>query len=411
MKFQIPCILISAEYPIANPDRRFRSRSSRRRLLHRESKSLGAVRCTLAGGRTAVMSQHHLSQAASSFFNVKEDYNTTLDNMSREFEERWNHQTQSPHSNLENYIQRAVLGNGSFGTLLVKEKIGKNYYAAKMMSKEDLVRLKQVAHVHNEKHVLNAARFPFLIYLIDSTKDFDYLYLILPLVNGGELFSYHRRMRKFNEKQARFYACQVALALEYMHRMHLMYRDLKPENILLDIRGYIKITDFGFTKRVDGRTSTLCGTPEYLAPEIVQLRPYNKSVDWWAFGILVYELVAGRSPFAIHNRDVILMYSKICMGEYKMPTYFTQNLKTLVESLMQVETTKRLGNASDGAADVKNHPWFQGIDWYGILNQEVPAPYVPTVSGAEDLSNFENFELKDKMKSRINRHPELFVNF
>ncbi|XP_033166710.1 cAMP-dependent protein kinase catalytic subunit 2 isoform X2 [Drosophila mauritiana] len=283
------------------------------------------------------MSQHNSQYV----FNSKEDYNVILDNMSREFEERWNHQTQSPYTNLDNYITRAVLGNGSFGTMLVREKSGKNYYAAKMMSKEDLVRLKQVAHVHNEKHVLNAARFPFLIYLVDSTKCFDYLYLILPLVNGGELFSYHRRVRKFNEKHARFYAAQVALALEYMHKMHLMYRDLKPENILLDQRGYIKITDFGFTKRVDGRTSTLCGTPEYLAPEIVQLRPYNKSVDWWAFGILVYEFVAGRSPFAIHNRDVILMYSKICICDYKMPSYFTAQLRSLVESLMQVDTSKR----------------------------------------------------------------------
>ncbi|XP_065722132.2 cAMP-dependent protein kinase catalytic subunit 2 isoform X4 [Drosophila suzukii] len=136
------------------------------------------------------MSQHNTQYT----FNSKEDYNTTLDNMSHEFDERWNHQIQSPYTNLENYITRAVLGNGSFGTvMLVKEKGGKNYYAAKMMSKEDLVRLKQVAHVHNEKHVLHAARFPFLIYLVDSTKCFDYLYLILPLVNGGELFSYHRR--------------------------------------------------------------------------------------------------------------------------------------------------------------------------------------------------------------------------
>ncbi|KAH8280051.1 hypothetical protein KR018_002268 [Drosophila ironensis] len=345
-------------------------------------------------------------------FNIKEDYNTILDNMKRDFDERWTHQTQSPYTNLENYIQRAVLGNGSFGTvLLVKEKLGKNYYAAKMMSKDDLVRLKQVAHVHNEKHVLNATRFPFLIYLVDSTKDFDYLYLILPLIMGGELFSYHRRMRKFNEKQARFYACQVALALEYMHRMHLMYRDLKPENILLDVRGYIKLTDFGFTKRVDGRTSTLCGTPEYLAPEIVQLRPYNKSVDWWAFGVLVYELVAGRSPFSIHNRDMILMYSKICLGEFKMPSYFTQPLKMLIEGLMQVETSKRLGNSNDGSIEVKSHPWFHGVDWFSILNKEVPAPYVPTVTGAEDVSNFENFEIKERMRSRINRHPELFANF
>ncbi|XP_017110744.2 cAMP-dependent protein kinase catalytic subunit 2-like, partial [Drosophila elegans] len=165
--------------------------------------------------------------------------------------------------------------------------------ASSRASDQPLHPWRHVAHVHNQKHVLNAARFPFLIHLADSTN----LYLILPLINGGELFSYQCRVRKFNKKQARFYASQVELAL--------MYWDLKPENILLDQRGYIKLTDIGFTKnfpmntlilkpqRVDGRTSTMCEMPEYLAPEIVELRPYNKSVDWCAFGIFVYEFVAG----------------------------------------------------------------------------------------------------------------------
>ncbi|XP_020811838.1 protein kinase DC1 isoform X2 [Drosophila serrata] len=275
-------------------------------------------------------------------FNSKEDYNTTLEHMKQEFEDRWNHQEKSPYSNLHNYEPRAVLGHGSFGTvLLVKEKVGTSYFAAKMMGKEDLVRAKQVTHVHNEKHVLSSARFPFLIHLVDSSKDFDYLYLIMPLISGGELFNYHRRIRKFNEKQACFYAAQVVLALEYLHEMHLMYRDLKPENILIDTRGYIKITDFGFAKRVESRTSTLCGTPEYLAPEIVQLRPYNKSVDWWAFGILLYEFVSGRSPFASFRNDVLRMYNSIRLCDYKMPVYFSNHLKNLVDNLLQVDTSKR----------------------------------------------------------------------
>lgn len=168
------------------------------------------------------------------------------------------------------------------------------------------------------------------------------------------------RVRKFNEKQSRFYGAQVLLALEYLHHMNLIYRDLKPENILMDAKGYIKVTDFGFTKvrlsllsslrsllisffiqRVENRTSTLCGTPEYLAPEIIQLKPYNKSVDWWAFGVLLYEFVVGQSPFSIHNRDVILMYSKICMGEMRLPSFFTSQMKNLIENLMQVDPSKR----------------------------------------------------------------------
>ncbi|TDG43153.1 hypothetical protein AWZ03_010418 [Drosophila navojoa] len=282
------------------------------------------------------------SQNLRQFFNAKEDYTVTLDKLKVDFEQRWKSQEPSPYTNLESYVQRAIIGNGSFGTvLLVKEKKGKNYYAAKMMNKDDLVRLKQVNHVHNEKTVLSSVRFPFLVHLIDASKDFDYLYLVLPFVNGGELFTYHRKVRKFNEKQSRFYGVQVLLALEYLHHMNLMYRDLKPENILMDARGYIKVTDFGFTKRVDNRTSTLCGTPEYLAPEIIQLRPYSKSVDWWAFGILIYEFVAGHSPFSMHNRDVILMYSKICLGEYRIPSFFTAQLKNLIENLLQSEPSKR----------------------------------------------------------------------
>ncbi|XP_020811839.1 protein kinase DC1-like isoform X1 [Drosophila serrata] len=355
------------------------------------------------------MSQLTKEQSA---FNPKDDYNTLLQIMSQEFDERWNHPTQSPHSNLHNYVQRAVLGHGSFGTvLLVREKNGKNYYAAKMMSKELLVRQNQVQHVHNEKHVLSATRFPFLIHLVDSTKDFDNLYLILPLVNGGELFTYHRRVRKFNERQARFYAAQVLLALEYMHQMLLIYRDLKPENILLDARGYIKLTDFGFAKRVDGRTSTLCGTPEYLAPEIVQLRPYNKSVDWWAFGVLIYEFVAGRSPFAGYSHDAIVMYNRICNEDYKMPNFFSSHLKNLVDNLLQVDTSKRLGNSNETAIDVKHHPWFQSVEWYAILNQEVPAPFVPSVAGSEDLSNFQHFPFQEHARSRSNQHAELFAKF
>ncbi|ALC47604.1 Pka-C2, partial [Drosophila busckii] len=350
---------------------------------------------------------------SQTYFNPKDDYDgTILSRLRDEFDVRWSRQDPSPYTNLENYVQRATLGNGSFGTvLLVKDKSSKNYYAAKMMNKDDLVRLKQIAHVHNEKTVLNAVRFPFLVNLVDSTKDFDYLYLILPFVNGGELFTYHRKVRKFNEKQSRFYAAQVLLGLEYLHRMNLIYRDLKPENILMDARGYLKLTDFGFTKRVENRTSTLCGTPEYLAPEIIQLKPYSKGVDWWAFGILLYEFVAGRSPFAAHNRDVILMYSKICLGDYRIPSYFTSQLKNLIEDLIQVEPNKRLGNSNEASTEIKKHPWFQGVDWFAILNSEINAPYIPSVSNIEDLSNFEHYEPKQKHKSKINRHPDLFNNF
>lgn len=221
----------------------------------------------------------------------------------------------------------------------------------KLLSKKDIVKYKQIAHVLNEKQVLFSCRFPLLLGLVFSRKDNDFLYLGLPFVNGGELFTYHRKVKKFNEDVAKFYGSQVFLGLDYLHNVDLLYRDLKPENILLTAKGYIKIADFGFAKRVEGRTLTLCGTPEYLAPEIVQSKPYASSVDWWAYGVLIFEFVAGYSPFSQYNHDPMLMYSKICDGEYKVPMYFSQHLKHLVTNLLQVDVSKRY-EAQSFCADI-----------------------------------------------------------
>lgn len=228
-----------------------------------------------------------------------------------------------------------------FSQKLVREKATSDVCAVKLLSKKDVVKYKQIAHVINEKQVLFSCRFPLLLGLVFSRKDNDFLYLGLPFINGGELFTYHRKAKKFSEDNAKFYASQVFLGLDYLHNVDLLYRDLKPENILLTAKGYIKIADFGFAKRVEGRTLTLCGTPEYLAPEIVQSKPYASSVDWWAFGVLIFEFVAGYSPFSQYNHDPMLMYSKICDGEYKVPMYFSQHLKHLVTNLLQVDVSKR----------------------------------------------------------------------
>jgi len=153
------------------------------------------------------------------------------------------------------------------------------------------------------------------------------------------LFSYS--VRRFDESHAKFYAAQVCLALEYLHYLNLIYRDLKPENMLIDYKGYIKITDFGFGKIVEGRTWTLCGTPEYLAPEVIQTKGYNKSVDWWSFGVLVYEMVAGVSPFYVTTDDPMILFGKICEGKYKTPSHFSGDLKNFISNLLQLDVTKR----------------------------------------------------------------------
>ncbi|XP_046805623.1 cAMP-dependent protein kinase catalytic subunit 2 isoform X2 [Lucilia cuprina] len=340
------------------------------------------------------------------------DYDDLLQKFREEFNKAWDNPKPSPESGLDGYDELATLGAGSFGRVLIKHRNAGNYYAVKILVKDQIVKTKQVTHVHNEKRVLAAINFPFLISLEFSAKDYDYLYLGLPFINGGELFTYHRKVRKFNEKQARFYAAQVFMGLEYMHTMHLLYRDLKPENILLDKYGYIKITDFGFAKKVETRTLTLCGTPEYLAPEIIQSKPYGTSVDWWSFGILLYEFVAGSSPFAPHNRDVMVMYTKICEGTYKMPAYFSAPLKDLIDHLLQVDLSKRYGNLINGIKDIKDHAWFKNVDWYALLNQEIPPPYIPRISNVEDLSNFDKYpDPKPPHKSKVNRHADLFASF
>lgn len=149
------------------------------------------------------------------------------------------------------------------------------------------------------------------------------------------------RFGKFTEDHAKFYAAQVMLAFEYLHFLNLIYRDLKPENIMVDSYGYVKITDFGFCKMVETRTYTFCGTPEYVPPEIVKSKPYGKYVDWWSYGVLVYEFMAGFTPFFSHSRDPMVMYDKICAGRFKFPEFFSSDSTHLIHNLLQVDVTKR----------------------------------------------------------------------
>uniref|UniRef100_A0A5S6QTK3 Protein kinase domain-containing protein n=1 Tax=Trichuris muris TaxID=70415 RepID=A0A5S6QTK3_TRIMR len=186
--------------------------------------------------------------------------------------------------------------------MLVRDKKAKEYYAMKILKKERVVAMRQVEHTLNEKRILSALNYPFLVKLIASGKDNSYLYLVLEFVSGGELFTLLRRLKRFPEAMVQFYSAQVVLAFEYLHAVDIVYRDLKPENLLIDSKGYLKVTDLGLAKLIKtNRTYTMCGTPEYLAPEIIQSRGYGKGVDWWATGILIFEMLAGQVPFYSNN--------------------------------------------------------------------------------------------------------------
>ena len=306
-------------------------------------------------------------------------------------------------------------------------------FALKVLKKVDVIKLKQVEHVRNERNVLAAvAGHPFITTLVTSFADTTSLYMLLDYTPGGEIFSYLRRARRFPFATVQFYAAEITLILAYLHDIqHVAYRDLKPENILLDAEGHLKLVDFGFAKYLPptppqangtngdpladsdsnnnvpevpahgaGVTYTLCGTPEYLAPEVIRNSGHGVAVDWWALGILVYEMLIGQPPF--WDQNPMRIYEQIVAGHIRFPTshpshghrhslHVPRSARDFILALCKTDPTQRLGHIAGGSKRVMEHWFFDGVDWDEIYYRRRRGPIIPRVEWAGDAGNFDEY--------------------
>ncbi|KAB8203368.1 kinase-like domain-containing protein [Aspergillus parasiticus] len=292
---------------------------------------------------------------------------------------------------LEDFELLKVVGKGSFGKVMqVMKKDTGRIYALKTIRKAHIISRSEVTHTLAERSVLAQINNPFIVPLKFSFQSPEKLYFVLAFVNGGELFHHLQREQRFDINRARFYTAELLCALECLHGFKVIYRDLKPENILLDYTGHIALCDFGLCKldmKDEDRTNTFCGTPEYLAPELLLGNGYTKSVDWWTLGVLLYEMLTGLPPFYDENTND--MYRKILQEPLTFPStdIVPAAARDLLTRLLDRDPQRRLG--ANGAAEIKSHHFFANIDWRKLLQRKYEPSFRPNVVDARDTANFD----------------------
>ncbi|KAI9303950.1 kinase-like domain-containing protein [Cunninghamella echinulata] len=299
-------------------------------------------------------------------------------------------QQQSQPIAFDSFDLLRVIGRGSFGKVyVVRKKDTNRIYAMKVLRKSRIISRSEVTHTMAEKTVLAKVRNPFIVPLKFAFQSPDKLYLVLAFINGGELFHHLQLEGRFSEERSRFYTAELLCALECLHGFNVVYRDLKPENILIDYNGHIALCDFGLCKlnmTEKERTNTFCGTPEYLAPELLLGQGYTKNVDWWTLGVLLYEMLTGLPPFYDENTNE--MYRKILQDELRFPDNVSSEAQDLLTGLLTRDPNQRLGH--NGPEVIKSHPFFASIDWRKLMQKKVQPPFKPLVENAYDTTNFDD---------------------
>uniref|UniRef100_A0A7N5ZV06 protein kinase C n=1 Tax=Anabas testudineus TaxID=64144 RepID=A0A7N5ZV06_ANATE len=294
---------------------------------------------------------------------------------------------------MEDFNCMSVLGRGHFGKVLLAEhkKSGK-LYAIKALKKGDIVTRDEVDSLMCEKRifeVINTSRHPFLVNLYGCFQTADHVCFVMAYSPGGDLMT-HIHTSIFNEKQARFYSSCVLLGLEFLHQNKIVYRDLKLDNLLMDADGFVRIADFGLCKEGMGhgdRTSTFCGTPEFLAPEVLTDSNYTRSVDWWGLGVLIFEMLVGESPFPGDDEEEV--FDSIVNDEVCYPRFLSPESLSLIQQLLQKNPETRLGAGREDALEIKRQKFFQGMDWDALLAKKMKPPFLPVIRAPQDVSNFD----------------------
>ncbi|XP_038061879.1 cGMP-dependent protein kinase 1-like isoform X2 [Patiria miniata] len=288
----------------------------------------------------------------------------------------------------------ATLGIGGFGRVeLVGVAGDKRTFALKCLKKYHIVETRQQEHIYSEKKIMMNANCPFIAKLYKTFRDSKYVYMLMEVCLGGELWTILRDRGSFDDHTARFCIACVIEAFSYLHSKGIVYRDLKPENLLLDSKGNVKMVDFGFAKHIGfGRkTWTFCGTPEYVAPEIILNKGHDYAADYWSLGILIFELLTGNPPFT--SADPMKTYNIILKGIdiVEFPKKVSRHASALIKKLCRDNPAERIGYQKNGILDIKKHKWFQGFDWEGLQKQKIVPPITPKVHSTDDASNFDSY--------------------